>query len=116
MASALNTEIAAAASEAQSALAQIQGMSETATGNFTYAGAPFFGVWGDMYVVEIPQPGGGYRKREQVNLTVTKSQTTFAPESKKTVIRLAPNVIYVIDYIKAHDPIHWVLTLVRTGA
>ena len=116
MASALNTEIAGAATEAQSALAQIQGMSETSTGNFSYAGRPYFGVFGDMYVVEIPQPGGGYRRREQVNLTVTKSQSGFAPDSKKQIVRLAPNVVYVIDYIKAHDPLHWVLTLVRTGA
>lgn len=115
MASALSTELAAAASEAQAALAQMQGMNESATGNFTYAGAPYFGVFGDMYVVEIPQPGGGYRKREQMTLTVTKDQTAFNPESKKQIIRLLPNVLYVIDSVKAHDPFHWVLTLVRTG-
>jgi len=113
------TIIRNAATEAQGILAQMQGTTPAAPENFLYNGAEGTGVFGAPQVVEIPQPAGGYRRRAQLPLTVTRAQTQFAFEPKTKIVRLAvtnkPAVTYVIDFVDTHDPLIWTLILVRTG-
>ena len=114
------TIMSTAATEAQSVLAQLQGMARSSSGNFQYNAQEGTGVFGSAVVVEIPQPGGGYRRRAQVPLTVTRDQA-FAFETKTKLVRLSPSaqfpaLTYVIDSIDTHDPLVWVLTLVKAGA
>lgn len=112
--------IRTASVDSQKVLAEIQGMAVNAEGNFLYGMEVGTGVFGGAQVVEIPQPGGGYRRRAQLNLTVTRGQTQFAFEVKTKLVRLAtgnmPAITYVIDSIDVNDPLAWVLTLVRAGA
>jgi hypothetical protein len=95
-------------------------MASGAAGNFLYAMQVGTGVFGGATVVEIPQPGGGYRRRAQLNLSVTRAQTQFNFEAKTKIVRLAtgqmPAVTYVIDQIDVNDPLCWTLVLVRAGA
>lgn len=111
--------VAGAAAESQSVLAQIQGMSATADGNFLYGMEVGVGVFGPPQIVEIPQPGGGYRRRAQLTLSVTRAQTQFSFEPKTKIMRLPngnlPLVTYVIDSVDTHDALSWVLVLVRSG-
>ncbi len=116
---ALSDEIRSASSEAQSNLAQIQGMAQGADGNFVYNGQAGIGVFGAAQIAELPQAGGGYRRRGEVPLVVTRDQDfNFIPKTKIT--RLAnsegfPAITYVIDRIDPHGPFFWKITLVRTG-
>ena len=114
------TIMTAAANESQTILAQLQGMAESSTGNFQYNAQEGVGVFGSAIIVEIPQPGGGYRRRAQVPLTVTRDQP-FAFETKTKLVRLSPSaefpaITYVIDNVDTHDPLVWTLTLVKAGA
>jgi hypothetical protein len=109
-----------AANESQGILAQLQGMNESSEGNFQYNAKVGTGVFGSAVIVEIPQPGGGYRRRAQVPLTVTRDQA-FAFEAKTKLVRLSPSdkfpaITYVIDNIDVHDPLVWTLVLVKAGA
>lgn len=112
------TIVNAAAIEAQGLLAQMQGMTPNAAGNFQYAGKVGTAVFGSAQVVEIPLPDGGYRRRAQLIATVTRDQT-FAFEAKTKIVRLAmgniSNITYVIDFVDFNDPLVWTLTLVRFG-
>ena len=109
-----------AATESQRIIAEMQGMEDGAEGNFLYGMEVGTGVFGAAQIVETPQPGGGYRRRAQLNLTVTRSQTQFAFEPKTKLVRLAngnmPAITYVIDSVDTHDPVVWTLVLVRAGA
>jgi hypothetical protein len=95
-------------------------MADGADGNFLYGMEVGTGVFGGAQIVEIPQAGGGYRRRAQMNLTVTRSQTQFVFEPKTKLVRLAtgnmPAITYVIDSVDTNDPLAWVLVLVRAGA
>ncbi len=108
-----------AATRAQKVLSQMQGATAAAPDNFLYAMETGVGVFGSAQVVDIPQPGGGYRRRAQLNLTVTRAQTQFVFETKTKLVRLAtgtmPAITYVIDFVDTHDPLVWTLTLVRNG-
>lgn len=108
----------AASIRSQGYLAQIQGMAATASGNFLYNGEAGAGVFGSAQVVEIPQLMGGYRRRAELTLTVTREQD-FTFEAKTKLVRLAtgtmPSITYVIDRIDPHDPLVWTLTLVKFG-
>lgn len=108
-----------AAIKSQSILAQMQGQAQNASGNFLYAMEVGQGVFGAAQVVEIPQAGGGYRRRVQLNLTVTRDQE-FSFEAKTKLVRLStdaahPAITYVIDDINTHDPLAWTLVLVKAG-
>ncbi len=114
------TIISNAANESQGILAQMQGMGVSAAGNFQYNGQVGTGVFGPAIIAEIPQPGGGYRRRAQVPLSVTRDQS-FAFEAKTKLVRLSPSAVfpaitYVIDSIDTHDPVVWTLILVKAGA
>jgi hypothetical protein len=104
----------------QRTLAQMQGMGErnAATTNFQYNGKKGVGVFGQPTTVELPLATGGYQRRVQLDLTVTREQL-FQFESKTKLIRLAsvdfPETTYVIDFTGRHDPYIWTLTLVKTG-
>ena len=116
----LATIISNAANESQGILAQMQGMARGAEGNFQYNAQVGTGTFGPAVIVEIPQPGGGYRRRAQVPLTVTRDQS-FAFEAKTKLVRLStsaalPSITYVIDNIDVHDPLVWTLILVKAGA
>lgn len=95
-------------------------MPPTAAGNFLYANEAGTGVFGSAVIAEIPQLDGGYRRRAQVPLSVTRAQG-FEFEAKTKIIRtaggdIAQPITYVIDSIDTHDPLVWTLILVRTGA
>lgn len=111
--------ISSASREAQGVLAQLQGMQQNAAGNFLYNGKIGTAVKGSAQVVEVPQPGGGYRRRAQLNWTVTRDQD-FSFEAKAKIVGLAtgrlPAITYTIDFIDVHDPLIWTLTLVKAGA
>lgn len=113
-----STIISNAHAEAQTVLAQLGGMVETDSANFQYAGNQGIGVFGAPEMVEIPEVGGGYRRRVQLRLTVTRDQS-FAFEAKTRLVRLAtatqPAITYTIDFIDGHDPFTWGLVLVKTG-
>ena len=111
--------ISKAAEQAQDVIAKMQGMSDTAAGNFLYAMDTGTGVFGAAQIAEIPQPGGGYRRRAQLTLTVTRDQD-FAFEARTKIVRLSsnarfPSITYVIDDIDTHDPLAWTLILVKAG-
>ena len=112
------TIVAAASVRAQNTLAQTQGMTPEDEGNFLYAMEVGIGVFGSPLVVEIPQGDGGYRRRVELPLTVTRDQE-FNFEPKTKLVRLASNnqpaTTYTIDKVDIHDPLIWTLTLVRTG-
>ncbi len=116
---ALSDEMQSATVEAQSNLAQIQGMAQGAEGNFLYNGQNGIGVFGHAQIAEIPQVGGGYKRRGEVPLTVSRDQE-FNFVAKTRLVRLAnasgfPALSYVIDRIDPHGPFLWKLTLVKTG-
>lgn len=112
--------IQSASVEAQGVLAQIQGMAQGASGNFLYNGQAGIGVFGQAQIVEAPQQMGGYRRRGEVPLTVTRDQE-FNFEVKTKLVRLStssrfPSITYAIDKVDVHDPLIWTLTLVKQGA
>lgn len=107
-----------AADRAQGVLSKMQGATTAAPDNFLYAMETGVGVFGAAQIVEVPQPGGGYRRRAQLNLTVTRTQD-FYFEPKTKLVRLAsgamPAITYIIDNVDTNDPLIWTLTLVRNG-
>lgn len=109
-------QISSALSEAQCLLSQAQGMAAGGT-NALFRGAAIVGTWGPPRVTEVVNAAGGYRRRSEITLTVTKSQITTAPDSKEQIIRtdLEPNVTYRVDVIENNDPHHWVFNCIRVG-
>jgi hypothetical protein len=107
----------AAATEAQSILAQLQGMDASAAGNVLYGGANYFGTFGNPVVTEVMNAMGGYRKRTTIPLTMTRDQFTAAPKTQDQLARTdqVPAITYRIDSVDTDDPIHYVLELVRVG-
>mgnify|MGYP001607839790 CR=1 FL=1 len=105
-----------AAIQAQSVLAQMQGMTRGGT-NFTNNGAAFVGVFGHPRLVEEMNPGGGYKRRVEVGLIMTRDQIDTPPASKGTVTRtdIEPHITYRIDTVDDNDPLVWVMVLVKIG-
>jgi hypothetical protein len=110
-------QLLAAAADAQGILAQIQGMDASAAGNVLLNGATLVGVFGDPAASEAMNAGGGYRKRVETKLTITRAQLTAAPASQTQLVRtdLAAPITYRIAEVSQDDPLHYVLTLVRVG-
>lgn len=106
-----------ASSSAQSTLAQLQGMAAGAAGNVLYEGRNYVGVFATPVVVEVPVPGGGYRRRAEMALSITRDQMPNPPVTKRLITRtdLRPNVTYIIDTLIVHDPVRWVMTVVKQG-
>lgn len=110
-------EMQAAAAEAERILAEITGMAGDATGNTLLAGqsVPVVGVYGRPQVDFIPQIAGGYRKRTNLPLTITRAQlvTAPAPNTKLTRIDLSPPITYNVESVDSQDPLVWGLSLVN---
>lgn len=112
----LNTEIAAGFTEAQRHLAQATGMDDDK--NTLYNGASYVGVWGQPRTVEVMRPGGGYSRRVEIPLSLTRDQFTTPPVAKREVTRidLDPRESFTIEVVDTSDPYFYVLTCLRRGA
>lgn len=110
-------QLRSAATQSEKILAQLAGMAPAATGNFTYNGATYFGVFGSPAPDELMNPGGGFRKRTELPLSATRTQFTAAPRSQTELIRtdVTPPRVYRISAVDTHDPLHYILTLVKVG-
>lgn len=106
MNSELTGQLTAAATEAQAVLGE----------TFKYGNGTFTGVFGPARSEEIMMPGGGYRRRVELSLVVTRAQSTFKPETKKTLLRASNNVSYRIErFDNEHDALNWILDIVKLG-
>lgn len=107
--------LAAASLEAQSILSQLQG----ATGeNVLIAGENYIGVFGQAQVVNFPTASGGYKRRAQMPLTMTRAQFSSPPVAKTSrVLRLdvSPQIEYLVDVVDVNDPLVYTLILVKSG-
>ncbi len=101
----LTGQLTAAATEGQSVLGEA----------FKYNNGSFVGVFGPTRMEEPMMPGGGYRRRAQLSLVVTKSQTNFVPDSKKTLLRVINKTSYRIEHFSEHDALNWILEIVKLG-
>lgn len=105
-----------AAVKANQVIARIEGQSDSAEGNALYLGESLTANFGRPRTVEIPEPGGRYRRRMEMTVLVTRDQFATAPETKTKFLRLVPErEEYVIDVIGRHDPIYYELTVVKIG-
>lgn len=105
-----------AAVKANQVIARIEGQEDSAEGNALYLGNPITANFGRPRTVEIPEPGGRYRRRMEMTVQVTRDQFATAPESKTKLIRLIPErEEYVIDVVGRHDPLYYDLTCVKIG-
>lgn len=116
-----HAQIQAAATLAQTTLAQYMGMSADADGNGSLDGRiKLTGVYGTPFVREEIQPGGGYRRRTVLPYSFTREQLDAPPDTSTrkltfTRLDLTPNITYRVDTIDAHQPINYVLFLVKLG-
>lgn len=102
--------------QAQSHLAQAQGMTAGSAGNFTYNGAAYSGVFGQPMIVDQPQNHGGYKRVATLTLTATRAQFASPPLAKARLTRTVPALTeYLIDAVDTHDPHHYVMQLVKVG-
>lgn len=112
-------EIQAAATKAERILAEITGKAANTDGNTLFAGqtVPVTGVYGRAEVQFDPVVGGGYRKRTNVPLTITRTQLPTAPKvnTKLTRIDLTPAISYNVLHVSTQDPLVWQLMLVSFG-
>lgn len=120
--SSLYDTILAAAQSAQSTLSQMAGATPNTAGNLyntliNDTKVKCVGVYGDAQIQMVPQPGGGYRKRAVMQLSITQDQLETPPVEKSRVTRLdvTPPVTYIIDYVNTHGNLDYDLTLVRLG-
>ncbi len=109
-----------AATQAQSTLAQLQGLAPGSRGNTLFAGAtsPLTGVYGQPVTQLVPQPGGGYRQRTFLPLTITRTSLPVPPAVKSRLVRLdlTPPETYIIDHVVHDRALDWEFHLVRFGA
>lgn len=112
----LYAELQSATTEAHSVLAQIQGMAQTATGNFLYQGSTFLGVFGNPVEVDTMQVGGGYKRRVNIPLVISREAMAAAPQVLTTLVRLYPRIEYRIESVEEHGPLEWRLMLLKVGA
>lgn len=112
----LFSHLQATFTQAQSALAQAQGMAAGGSGTFTYNGATYIGVFGQTTIIDQPQSFGGYKRVATLTLTATRSQFTAAPVAKQRLTRTTPELTeFLIDAMDPHDPHHYVMRLVKVG-
>lgn len=97
----------------------MQGM-EAGDGNTLFQGGTeaVTGVYGTPRVVFIPQPGGGYRKRTEVSLSITREQLDAPPaaQTKLTRTDCTPKIVYVIEFVGTQSVLSYDLTLVNFTA
>lgn len=106
--------LAAAYASAQATLARATGAPASAE-NVLYKGRSYCGVWGQPTVVETPMPGGGYRRRVEIVLTLTRAQFAAAPAARDQITNLLTAATYNIDFVNTDDPFHYVLTCYKSG-
>jgi hypothetical protein len=106
----------AAATEAQSRLAEIGGAA-SGVANALYNGADYFAVYGQPIVQREMLPSGGYRQRTLVPATATRDQFDVPPVANAQWVRTDtdPQITYRIKTVDLHDPFVYALTLVRVG-
>jgi hypothetical protein len=111
----LSSIASSAFAQAQSTLAQLRGADPTAEGNFLWRSQPFTGVFGTPTDVEPMMLGGGRRRREEIALDVTRSQSEFQPVVDEQIVRtdLSPPVTYTVLRPNGHDAAFWRWVLVR---
>lgn len=114
--------INAAASSAQSTLAQMLGAQYDSSGRLLNTllndtKVKCLGVYGDAQIQNIPQQGGGYRQRAVLQLSITQDQLDTPPVAKSRLTRLdvTPPVTYIIDFVNTHGNLDYDITLVRLG-
>lgn len=112
----LKDEMAQAATEAQSVLAEIGG-ALPGRKNALYNGTALLAVYGPPQVENVMLSSGGYRQRTVVNATITRAQLGTPPVSKRQLTRTdcSPSITYVIDFVGTHDSYVYSLRLVRPG-
>lgn len=106
--------LSAAFASAQSTIARATGAPASGV-NALYNGNGYVAVWGQPQVVEVMMPGGGYRRRAQLAVTLTRDQFDTAPVSKETITNPLLAATYTIEDVNLHDPFHYVLTVVKAG-
>jgi hypothetical protein len=111
------SQTARAFAQSQRILAQMGGMAAAAAGNVRVNGAVRTGVFGTPRTDETMNPAGGFRKRAEITLMLTREQFITAPDTQTEVVRIdiAPNIAYRVASVDEHDPIHYALTLVKVG-
>jgi hypothetical protein len=102
---------------AQETLAQMMGKPAGAAGNALFRFVPVTLVFGTPRPSDPMNLAGGFRPRVEVPATMTREQLATAPLENEVITRtdLAPHVTYRIATVDAHDPLHYVLTLVKVG-
>ena len=110
-------EIKAAFAEAGQTMAEVTGVAGDADGNTLHLGRYYTGVYGPPQVDRQMLPAGGYRQRTALQWTVPRAQFDDDPKVNTTLTRidLAEHLTYRIDRVNFHDPVHYVLTLIRVG-
>lgn len=113
----LSQTLSAAASAAQSTLAQAQGMAAGGTNCQLATGQKVVAVFGIPQVIFVPAPGGGYRKKHTLLATITKDQLATAPVDQSRVVRtdVTPPQSYILDHVGRDNVLVWELHLARLG-
>lgn len=75
----------------------------------------YIGVFGTAQAEEIMMPGGGYRRKETIPLSVTQTQVGFNPKTKTELRRISDGEIFRIDKVATVDALSWTLTLFQIG-
>ena len=109
-------EIQKAAEESHGILARMTGMAEDAAGNTLLPnGSTVLGVYSAPRVTWLPVISGGYRKRTEVTLTITRTQIAQAPAPNTKLTRkdIDPQITYTIDHVNSQGSLSYELTLVN---
>lgn len=111
------TAIQSQFARAQETLAQMTGKAPGASGNALYRFNPVTVIFGTPRPTDPMNLGGGYRPRVEIPATLTRTQLAEPPLENESITRtdLTPHVTYRIATVDSHDPLHYVLTLVKVG-
>jgi hypothetical protein len=110
------TQRAFAATE--STLAQIQGMARGGK-NILFDGVAYVGVFGAAQVTDELSVGGGYKRRTELTVTITRDQFDSEPKPKKhnlTRTDMSPPITYTVNAINTHDAHHYEFVCEKVGA
>ena len=109
--------INAAATAAQSTLAQIQGMAPGGVNTILPGGQKVVMTYGTPQTIWVPAAGGGYRKKHTLIAVLTRDQVAAAPPDQAKIERtdIVPNIAYIVDYVNRDGPIAYELHLARFG-
>lgn len=113
----INSEVSAAFAEAGQVLAEVTGMASDSDGNALYNGESYVGVFGPSQVDRSMMFAGGYKQRSTASFTVTRGRMSEPPTANESLTRLdtEPNLVYRVEKVLTHDPIHWVVNLIAVN-